>query len=254
MKKLVMLLAITLVPQIFANTDKTGVAKVIGEQGKVGDAARASQKKIDKIDDETRVALMQYRQAMKEIENAQIYNAQLEKILVNQESEKASIAGQIDSLKATNQGIFPLMLKMVETVEAFVAADLPFLSAERSKRVSDLKSLMDRADISTSEKFRRVLEAYQVENEYGRTIEAYRGIQKRGGQDLTVDYLRVGRVALIYQSLDGKITGLWNQEKKTWQDLGSEFKKSVRDGLAMARKQRAPQLLKLPITAAQGVL
>lgn len=211
-----------------------------------------SQKKIDRLADQTQDMLLQYRQTLKKIENAKIYNAQLEKIIAQQIEEKSSIATQIDSLKETNQGIFPLMLKMVDTLKQFVALDVPFLPEEREKRIVDLTTLMDRADISTSEKFRRVLEAYQVENEYGRTIEAYRGIQKRDGKDLTVDFLRVGRVALIYQSLDGKIAALWDKKTAQWVDLGSEYKRSIREGLAMARKQRAPQLIKLPLGAVGG--
>src|SRR5690606_36532921 len=125
--------------------------------------ARKHQKTIEKIDDETASILQKYRQTLKKIENAKIYNEQLKKLITQQSEEKISIAEQIESLKNTNQGIVPLMLKMVSTLKKFVDLDVPFLPKEREKRVNDLIAMMDKADVSTSEKFRRILEAYQVE-------------------------------------------------------------------------------------------
>jgi hypothetical protein len=238
-----------------AIANQGGKAKnVVNNQMKTINDAQASQKKIDKLAEQTSTMLAQYRQTLKQIDNAKAYIGQLNKIIASQESEKVSIAEQIKELKETNAGVVPLMIDMVDNLKAFVSLDIPFLQEERSKRLADLDSAMNRADITTSEKFRRILEAYQVENEFGRTIEAYRGVQKRDGKDLTVDYLRVGRTALIYQSLDAKITALWDAKAKTWTDLDGSFKKSVREGLKMARKQTAPQLVKLPVSAAGGTL
>lgn len=238
-----------------ALANQGGKAKnVVNNQIKTINDAQASQKKIDQLADQTSTMLANYRQTLKQIDNAKAYIGQLEKIIASQEAEKISITEQIQELKETNAGVVPLMIDMVDNLKAFVNLDIPFLPEERSKRLADLDTMMNRADITTSEKFRRILEAYQVENEYGRTIEAYRGVQKREGKDLTVDYLRVGRTALIYQSLDAKITALWDAKAKTWTDLDSSFKKSVREGLKMARKQTAPQLVKLPVQAAGGAL
>ena len=226
--------------------------KVVEEETKTLRDGQKSQKKIDKIADETQTLLQKYRQTLNRIENVKIYNQQLRETIKSQIEEKKNVADQIESLKNTNQGIVPLMVKMVENMEQFVALDIPFLPDERGKRVNELKKLLSRADISTSEKFRRILEAYQVENDYGRTIEAYRGIHKKKEQELTVDYLRIGRIALIYQTLDGKESALWNPKTQTWDELSSSYRKSIGQGLKMARKQSAPQLLKLPIHAAIG--
>jgi predicted RND superfamily exporter protein len=224
--------------------------QVIQEQMNADSEARKSQRTINSLADQTDTMLIDYRQTLQRIENARIYNAQLKKIIADQEKEKVSIAKQIETLKDTNQGIYPLMLRMAKVLNQFVNLDIPFLPEEREKRLADINELMNRADVSTSEKFRRVLEAYQVENEYGRTIEAYRGIQKRDGNDLTVDFLRVGRLALIYQTLDGSIAAMWDHKTKKWNDLGGEYKKSIREGIRMARKQTAPQLIKLPVATA----
>lgn len=248
MKKLIAILTLTLLVQVNANTDK-----VVKTQMNADNEARNSQKKINALADTKDELLREYRVTLKKIENAKVYNDQLRKIIANQVSEQESIAKQIETLKETNEGIVPLTLRMVKNLESFVELDVPFLPKERNKRLADLKLMMDRADISTSEKFRRVLEAYQVENEYGRTIEAYRSVQQREGNDLTVDFLRIGRVGLFYQSLDGSITARYNPTSKSWEDLGSEYKKSIREGLKMARKQMAPQLIKLPIQSPEVI-
>jgi hypothetical protein len=96
------------------------------------------------------------------------------------------------------------------------------------------------------------MEAYQIENEFGRTIEAYRGELGKEREKRTVDFLRIGRVALLYQTLDATETYVWNQEGKTWVDLGDDYRSPVRQGLRMARKQIAPDLLLVPVSAAEN--
>lgn len=210
------------------------------------DAVR-SQDKIDQLSDETRRMLAEYRQNTRETKTLREYNDHLVKLVESQNSEKTSLQEQLREIDVTKREIVPLMLRMLETLEAFVDFDLPFLPEERHKRLDDLNELMVRADVSTAEKFRRVLEAYQVESDYGRTIEAYRADLKSGDVERPVDFLRLGRVALFYQSLDGSESGIWNQAKKAWEVLPGKYTKAVRDGLRIARKEAAPDLLTLPV-------
>ena len=221
--------------------------KIVKEGTKALGEGKKSQKKIDRLASETQVLLQKYSKTIQEIEKIKIYNQQLRKVIASQEEEKKSIAQQIESIKETSKGIVPLMVRMVEVLDEFMALDVPFLPQEREKRKEEIKQLLTRADVSTSEKFRRIVEAYKVENDYGRTIEAYRGIQKIGDREITVDYLRIGRIALLYQALDGSFTGRWNGQTKSWEKLPSSYDKSVAIGLKMARKQSAPQLLKVPL-------
>ncbi|MCO4755256.1 MAG: DUF3450 domain-containing protein [Bacteriovoracaceae bacterium] len=247
-KVLMLMLSLSLSFSVAAEGGKK--AKTVTKENKKNmNIGKASQKKVDRLSDQTQAMLMKYRQTLTQIKNAKIYNEQLKKIIKSQTIEKVSIGKQIEELKETNEGIVPLMVSMIENMEKFVSFDVPFLPEERSKRVTDLNNLLSRADISTSEKFRQVLEAYQIENEYGRTIEAYRGVKKNGEKELTVDYLRIGRVAFIYQSLDGKETAVWDQETKKWEGLGNDYNKSIQSAIKMARKQLAPQLVKLPLAA-----
>ena len=138
----------------------------------------------------------------------------------------------------------------IDAIDAFVRLDTPFLIEERRERIAGLHEMMSRADVSNAEKFRQIMEAYQVENEYGRTIEAYRGTLERGDKEITVDFLRFGRIALVYQTLDESEAGVWNQETRAWELLDSGYRSAIRQGLRIARKQAAPDLIRLPLPAA----
>jgi hypothetical protein len=138
---------------------------------------------------------------------------------------------------------------MIEGLERFVGADVPFLAEERSERVTGLRDLLGRADVTSAEKFRVVMEAWQIENDYGRPIYAYTGELDIDGTNREVDYLQVGRVTFVYQTPDGLNQGVWDQSNRAWIPLGSEYRNSIRQGLRLARNQVGPSLLLLPITA-----
>ena len=145
--------------------------------------------------------------------------------------------------------IKPLMSRMLEALDEFVKLDVPFLLKEREKRVADLKTMMLRADVTDSEKFRRLLEAYEIENDFARNINAYKGNLVIEESERVVTFLRVGRVALVYLTQDGKEAGVWNQRKRQWESLPDEYRSSVKEGLRMAQTQAAPNLIRLPIFA-----
>ncbi|MCB0390709.1 MAG: DUF3450 domain-containing protein [Bdellovibrionales bacterium] len=231
------------------SSDKQKLDQNIKEQQSSNQAGVQSQKKVSKFANDTRDLLNEYRITLRKVENTKVYNEQLKKMIQSQTSEMESIKKQIEDLKNTSREITPLMVRMVDTLEKFVTLDMPFLPEERTHRVAELKSMLNRADVSVSEKYRRILEAYQVENEYGRTIEAYRGVKQSENKEITVDYFRVGRIALMYQSLDGNISGLWNQQNKSWDELPDNFSQSLKKGIRMARKQMAPDLVKIPVSA-----
>jgi hypothetical protein len=143
-----------------------------------------------------------------------------------------------------------MMTRMLDSLELFIQLDTPFLIEERTERLERLRGMMERSDVSSAEKFRRVIEAYQIENEYGRTIEAYKGSTEINGNQLEVDFLRVGRVALLYQTVGGEHTGAWDASNGAFTALPpATYQKQVADGLRIARKQVAPDLLVVPAAA-----
>lgn len=207
-----------------------------------------SQQRINHLDDETRQLLEQYRLVTRQTETLEVYNQQLQKLIESQLAEMQSIEQQIIEIDVTQQEITPLMLRMVASLEQFIALDSPFLPDERNQRLEKLKATLNRADVSVSEKFRQIIEAYQIENDYGRTIEAYRGELNHQGTR-TVDFLRIGRVALFYQTLDGNELGMWDKASQQWLPLEPQYRSAINKGLRIARKQAAPDLLVLPVDA-----
>jgi hypothetical protein len=208
-----------------------------------------TQKRIDDISDRTRAMLGEYQLLGREHEALKVYNDQLERIVHSQEGEKTSLHTQLEDIELTQREIMPLMLRMIERLESFIATDSPFLTNERSQRVRGLRDLLDRADVTVAEKYRRVLEAHQVELDYGRTIEAYQDELEVAGSRRTVDILRVGRIGLYYQTLDGSYSGYWDQTAGTWLPLEGRDRLAIRQGLRVARQAVAPQLLRLRVPA-----
>lgn len=206
-----------------------------------------SQKKIDSLVEQTKDSSQKYREAIQKSDSLAIYNKQLAKLIKQQKVDLASIQRQLDNVDETQRNIIPLMLKMIDTLDKFVSLDLPFLKNERQKRIAFLQEIMDRPDVSLPDKYRRIMEAYQIEMEYGRTIEAYTDTVKMDGQEYTVDILRVGRLLLTFQTLDGTQSGIWNKKSKSWQKLSSEYDRSINKGLQIAKKQAPPELIKLPV-------
>jgi len=141
--------------------------------------------------------------------------------------------------------------EMIEQLNAFVIKDTPFLRTERLQRVKLLRELMDRSDVSVAEKYRRVLGAYQVELDYGRTLEAYRDEIEIDGTPRTVQFLRVGRVGWYYQTLDGHRAAYWDARDQTWVAVKATRRLAIRRALRVASQQAAPELLELPVAAAR---
>ncbi len=226
--------------------------QAVGQRMEQNQARVASQKKVDGLSDETDKLAVAYRSALHQIDSLRVYNGQISRLITSQHDEMVSLRDQLDNVALVGRQVTPLMLEMIDALAAFVALDVPFLQRERNERVEALRDLMTRADVTDSERYRRIIQAYQIENDYGRTIEAYKGEIDDAGSSRTVDFLRIGRVALLYQTLDGSETGSWDAKQRAWTPA-SDYKSGVRQGLRIARKQAAPDLLRLPVPAAEAL-
>ncbi|MDZ7783451.1 MAG: DUF3450 domain-containing protein [Halioglobus sp.] len=224
------------------------------EVGKTrNEAARESQDRIDRLADETRDLLGEYKTVMKQIDGLKVYNARLERQIENQLADLADIEESIDQSALIARQMTPLIIRMIDGLEKFVELDMPFHMEERRQRIEFLRDNLDRADVSVAEKFRQVLEAYKIETEYGRKIDAYKGSVEIDGVERQVNFLRVGRIALLYQTTDTEISGAWDKRDHTWVPLESgEYRRAIMNGLRIARKEAAIDLMNLPIPAPEA--
>jgi TolA-binding protein len=230
---------------------QVNVDQVIQEGEKRADAGAAEQQRVEQIANQTDDLLNEFNTVSKVVDGLVTYNSLLQRQVNNQEEEKAALSESISNVALIERQIIPMMTRMLDSLEQFIALDTPFLLDERRERLERLRGMMERSDVSSAEKFRRVIEAYQIENDYGRTIEAYKGTVPINGNEQEVDFLRIGRVSLAYQSVGGAHTGAWDKASGDWVELeASEFKNQIADGLRVARKQVAPDLLIVPVPAA----
>jgi len=221
----------------------------IDTENRITRNAAQVQAQINQVADQTEDIVSEYRALLNEIQSLRIYNDQLQRVVQSQEEEIVQINDDLANLEATNRDVVPLMIEMAETLPRLIRADVPFRLDERLGRAENLVDALDLADVTTSEKYRRILEAYLDEVELGRTTEAY-GASLPNGQE--VNFLRVGRTLLFYQSLDGTETGWWNPNTRQFEQLDDNYRLPVSDGLAIAQNQVAPDLVRLPVPAPEN--
>jgi len=243
-------LSLCLSLSVFSNSSTASdptLDKIVDAGQQITQSAYQSQQRVDQLYEQALSKLQQFKALNKEIDGLQVYNKQMQAQIDSQLSELAQLSASMQQVSIIERQISPLMERMINTLANFIELDMPFLGDERSKRLNNLRKMLTRADVSVSEKFRRVLEAYQVEVDYGRTIEAYSGLLKLDGQEQDVDFLRIGRVSFVYQTRDGSKLGMWDVENKRWQPLPASYRLAINKGLRIARKQLAPDLLTVPL-------
>ena len=228
------------------------VRELVETQSATQSASAAAQERINSLDDESREMLNEYRQATSQIADLEAYNEQLEGLVATQNVELADFERRFQDIETTKRRILPLILRMVDVLEEAISVDTPFLPDERAMRIASLRELMARPDVPTSEKYRRVTEAYQIELEYGHTIESYEGELELNGEKLTVAFLRYGRLGLYFMTLDGQQIGMWDKNQSSWTLLDNSFRQSLDRAMRIARKQLPPDLTRLPVPALEN--
>ncbi|MCI2283460.1 DUF3450 domain-containing protein [Colwellia sp. MSW7] len=209
-----------------------------------------SQAKINTLYEQTQELLAEYRNTVDEAEVLSGYNDHVQRMIDDQKANIASLQKQINGIDKIKQGVVPLMYKMIDTLEKFIDLDVPMNIERRKERVENLRDVMTNSNVTTSEQFRLVLEAYEIEAGYGTIFDAYQAEMDFNGTTLTADFVHMGRIAFVAQSLDGKRSWLWNNQSRAWEELSDEYLKPVKDAIAMARKQLPMDLTKLPVFAA----
>ena len=224
-------------------TDAANTAQSVFEQ------AAESQARINRLSDEADELISEYRDQAKIVDGLVVYNAGMRRTIDQQERTIAQYDESIAEAAELQRQIAPLMERMMVALEQFVELDLPFQIEQRTQRLEQIRDTFDDSSVNVAEKFRLVLQAYQIENNYGRAMAHYEDTLELGGIPRDVDILRVGRIALLYQTKDQTQTGAWDQESRQWMPLGDEYRRPVSQGIRMAQQLATTEILELPISA-----
>ncbi|WP_260258388.1 DUF3450 domain-containing protein [Vibrio intestinalis] len=240
---LALFVAATLAPAQASSLDNAQTV-----QSKTNSASVSSQKRINKSADNTLSLTADVEQLQEEVKNLEVYQSHLTALIENQQQEVSSIDAQIQDIKYTRQGVVPLMYQMVEGLKEIVANDSPLKKQQREERIAKLESLMTRADVSDAEKYRRILEAYQIELDYGTKLGVYQGQITVDGEAREADILHLGRVSLVARSLNGNHYWAWQRSSKDWQALDASNKSELDKAYSIAANHVAPSLITLPVS------
>lgn len=217
-------------------------------QSKTNAASASSQKRIDASAEKTLTLKAEIEQLQEEVNNLQVYRQHLTSLVNSQQQEVISLERQIDEIKSTRQGIVPLMYQMIDGLKQITAEDVPIKLEQRNQRIAKLEKMMVRADVSDAEKYRRILEAYQIELDYGTKLGLYQGQLSIDGESRQADVLYLGRLSLVARSLNGNSFWAWDQNAKQWSELDPSMKSELDKAFSMAAKQVAPSLITLPVS------
>jgi predicted RNase H-like nuclease (RuvC/YqgF family) len=227
--------------------------RVLDSSKKKVSAAAQSQKTIDGLSDQTQNLFNEFKVTESLVSDLKVYNKKLQIQVDNQQQRLQEIEQAITQVSVMQRQMLPLIERMINQLEQFVALDLPFHIDEREERIAFLKGSLERSDLSTAEKFRQLLEAWKIENEYGRKVESYAATILLEGIERDVQILRVGRLAMLYQTLDSSLTGAWDKNAKSWQPLDSgQFNKATRQAIKMANKQANIDVMTIPVPQAES--
>ncbi len=239
----------------------------------------AAQDSVDRV--------AEYEALLEEISNVKTSIAFQQAQMQTQQSEIDSLQAQIEAVPAVKESVGPMLQVMSQEIEKQIAADLPFKLAERYNRLAAFQEAIAEGATSTpGEQMRRALGIYAIEAGYGSTVEAYSGDhpdEAQAGQRYTAceadteslacgldddqkkalvnnvpldalkadlldgDYLRYGRLSLVYVQHDGSQALRFDPLSKEWVDLDGNQRLEIRRAVRMAKGESAPAVINAPI-------
>lgn len=211
-----------------------------------------SQQRVEELDEDTRELVSQYGGLLRQRDSLRRFNASRTREVENQVRTISGLEQDVENVQGLQRAVLPLLEEMVAELERVVAADIPFLQTEREERLERLRRVMADSTQTAASRYNLIMEAYQIENEYGRTIDSYKDTVISDGEELTVDFLRIGRLALMYKNADDTVLRIYNKDTKSFDDLDMSYLSAVRTGIRIANEQLPPDLMTIPVPAPQS--
>ncbi len=225
----------------FVSSDMESVLEVGRDNQKL---SAQSQNKIDSTERQTDKIVNEWKAVSKQVEGLKLYNEQKRIQIQAQLDLMDKLDEQLVQVVVMQRQIPPLAQRMLESLETFINLDTPFRIEERTNRIDLVRSSLAKPKVTASEQVRQVLEAYNIEAEYGRKIDTYESSLSDG---TVVNILVIGRIGMFYQTKDEQSSGRWNNDTASWDELPGSYRKPIRDGIRMAKKLAPTDMLLMPI-------
>ncbi len=225
------------------------LAEILSSGEQSAAAGQAAQAEVDRLATATRALLEEYKSVSRQIEGLGIHNARLERLHEDQQRRLAELELASAGALALQREIAPLLTRMIDSLEQFISLDLPFRLAERNARIVALRRGMESADTPVDMSFRDVLLAYRAELDYARHLGTYADTISVDGAAVGVQVLQVGRSVLLAQTPDATRGFRWDPSARGWVTLDDSYLEAVTQGVAIARGDQPPVLLRLPLPA-----
>ena len=237
------LLALAASPALAGNV-LDDVKKPLGDSIQV---RQETQKKMDKWGAERRELEARYRELQTLVERqAQTLEAAKDR---EQSLEKAVAQKQqrLENARRMSEELSPFLHDSLSRLELLIYEGDSFLIPERQARLDRLRETITAPDISPGEMYRKIMEAFFVEAEYGNTVEVYRETLSVEGADIRANVLRFGRLAMFCQTLDEKQCGVLDPASNQWRWLPAKFVPELSRAFSMAQKQLPMDIVSLPL-------
>jgi Protein of unknown function (DUF3450) len=241
-------LAPAIVLTIFANAPLAQDAKQISETvDKTLKTHQDIQKKQDDWSREQAELSARYRAAKANVEFLEKRKAIEEEDVRTLDQSIAELERRMVESVRLNDSLEDTLQIVVDRLERFVAGDLPFLMEERNARIASVKEVIAKPGVTGAEKLRRVLEALQVEANYGNLVEVYQEKIMVGDEEVYADMVRVGRLSVFWRTPDGKRVGEYDRAQHKWVPLEEKYVRVINETREMALRLRSTEVVMLPL-------
>lgn len=186
-----------------------------------------------------------YFQLKEALEMTGLELTHMQEVTAKQDAYLVRTRRKVHEMEKMGRELQPYLQQQVARLSGHIKNDLPFLTEERSARVETMNGILDDPEIPLSEKLRRTFEAMRVEMDYGKSIETTRTDIDYKGQKVLVNMLRLGRTALLMQTIDEKESGLY--AGGTWVQLPGQYGAEIKKAMEITQRRRPVDFVNLPL-------
>ncbi|MCR9269749.1 MAG: DUF3450 domain-containing protein [Henriciella sp.] len=210
--------------------------------------AEQVQQQINQLDDERSDMVGEFRTLLQRKTAAELYARQQAAAVESQEREIASLTDQLSRVDEITSQTVPMLETLIDDLDAFIDADLPFRLEERKDRIARLRDYLIDPNISVTERYRQIMDAYTSEMEVGRKVDSWKEDVDIDGSTVNVDMVLFGRVALVYMDPTGRYAKRYDRETNSWVDLENRYKPEIEKAIRIIQGKRTQDVMYVPAT------